>query len=90
MSIHASGGDHWRERLLHRSGLWVRVPAASGSAASVPVPGRQHAVEVGQPPLMTPVPQCSADRAVPEGEQHAIMDDNAVGPSTGPWWQSSS
>ena len=28
---------------------------------------------------MAPVAQCSADRAVPEGEQHAIMDDSAVG-----------
>jgi len=36
-------------------------------SASVPVPGRQHAVEVWQPTLLAAALQCSADRAVPRG-----------------------
>jgi hypothetical protein len=42
-----------------------------GSSPSVPVPGRQHALEVGEPSLMARVLQCSADRPVPESEQDA-------------------
>ena len=55
------------------------VLADAGLASLVPVPGRQHAVEVGQPTLMAAVLRCSADRAVPESEQPPIMDDSAVG-----------